>query len=123
MATPLGASAAPLPGVRRDLLEPSLTTVSLKYHTVPLERLVERTVRDLTHAGLTAAALGRLESSSAGAGRTAAPRLVLTGCIALSDHARAQLPPALGGANEILHSLSCLMSRATGTLKSSLKMS
>ena len=34
-------------------------TVSIKYHTVPLERLVERTVRDLTHAGFTAAARAR----------------------------------------------------------------
>ena len=65
MSVPAGASVAPPSGPRRDLLEPSLTTVHLKYHTVPLERLVARTVRDLTHAGLGASALGRLEATTA----------------------------------------------------------
>ncbi len=48
--------------LRRDLLEPSLTKVHINYHKVPLERLVARTVRGLTHAGLGASAFGRLES-------------------------------------------------------------
>ena len=50
MNGPVGTAAASLSGLRRDLLEPSLTAVHLKYHTVPLERLAARTVRDLTHA-------------------------------------------------------------------------
>ena len=57
-------------------------------------------MRGLTLAGLGATALGRLESlPPSGPARPSAPRLVLTGCIALSDHARAQLPHALGGEN------------------------
>jgi hypothetical protein len=48
---PSTTAATPV-GPRRELLDPSLTHVILKYHTVPLERLVERTMRDLTHAGV-----------------------------------------------------------------------
>jgi hypothetical protein len=100
MAAPVGTAAASLTGPRRDLLEPSLTTVHLKYHTVPLERLAARTVRDLTHAGLGASAFGRLESASQpGSPGILGARLFLTGCIPLTEHARASLPPELGGTN------------------------
>ena len=58
MALSKGPLAASLGGTRRDLLEPALTDVSLKYHTVPLERLVEKTMRGLTHAGLGVTVLG-----------------------------------------------------------------
>ncbi len=100
MSALAGTTAAPLSGSRRDLLDPSLTTVHLKYHTVPLEHLVARTVRDLTHAGLGATALGRLERTSApGPAGASGTRLFLTGCIPLTEHAKASLPPELGGSN------------------------
>ena len=100
MNAPVGAAAASLTGPRRDLLEPSLTMVHLKYHTVPLERLAARTVRDLTHAGLGASAFGRLEGASLpGSPGISGARLFLTGCIPLTEHARASLPPELGGTN------------------------
>ena len=72
----------------RDPLRPSTSTLSLKYHTVPLERLAAVTLRDLTACGIPARSLGVI---------SAARRVTLVGCVSLNDHARAYLPPELGG--------------------------
>ncbi len=68
-------------------LEPALFPVSLRYHSIPIERLAEVTTRRLAEAGLPASCLGRL------VGR----RVTLTGCTALPPYARSSLPPGLGG--------------------------
>lgn len=96
MAVPLGTAEVSLAGLRRDLS--SLTAVSLKYYTVPLERLVDRTPRDLTHVELSSAASGRLVGASAqGSPGISGARLFLTGCITLTEHARASSRLRLAG--------------------------
>ena len=72
----------------RDLLTPSMSTMVLKYHTTPPDRLVAVTVRDLSACGIPARALGRVSSTF---------RVTLVGCVAVNEHARSYLPEALGG--------------------------
>ena len=68
-------------------LEPALFQVSLRYHSVPIERLAEVTTRRLAEAGLPSSCLGRLDDR----------RVTLTGCVVLPSFARSSLPPSLGG--------------------------
>ena len=75
------------PSNGRLSLEPALFPVSLRYHSIPIERLAEVTTRRLVEAGLPASCLGRLQ------GR----RVTLTGCVVLPSFARGALPPGLGG--------------------------
>ena len=72
----------------KDLLKPSMTPAVLKYHTVPKDRLVELTQRDLASCGIPARALGRVSAEH---------RVTLVGCVAVNEHARSYLPAALGG--------------------------
>jgi len=82
------ASAGTLSRSPKDLLTPSMTVVSLKYHTVPSDRIAAVTRRDLASCGIPARALGRV---------TPEFRVTLVGCVAVNEHARAYLPAALGG--------------------------
>ena len=75
------------PSHGRPSLEPALFPVSLRYHSIPIERLAGVTTRRLAEAGLPASCLGRLD------GR----RVTLTGCVVLPPYARGSLPPGLGG--------------------------
>jgi hypothetical protein len=79
-------SGAPA-GAPTDVTTPALRSVSIKYHTLPGDRLLRQTRLDLVSAGVPESALGTL------AGRT----LSLSACIELTDAALGTLPPALGG--------------------------
>ena len=72
----------------KDLLTPSMTTATLKYHTVSRGRLVEITKRDLASCGIPARSLGRVSSAF---------RVTLVGCVVVNEHARSYLPASLGG--------------------------
>jgi hypothetical protein len=83
-------SVARLP---KDLLTPSMPVVTLKYHTVPRDRLLELTVRDLSSCGIPARSLGRVSGAF---------RVTLVGCVVVNEHARSYLPTALGGSADDL---------------------
>ena len=83
-ASPSYAASA---GPNRDVTTPSLRDVTIKYHSLPGDRLLRQTRLDLVSAGIPEPALGSL------AGRV----ITLTSCIELSDAALSSLPPVLGG--------------------------
>ncbi len=74
--------------VARGPLEPSKTTVLMKYQAVAPGRIVKVTLRDLAASSVPERALGRVSK---------ALRVALVGCVALNDHSRSYLPAALGG--------------------------
>ena len=87
----MNRTAAPpsLTGVpaSRDVMTPATTVQIIPYHSIPRRRLVESTELGLTSAGVLPSAL-RLRAGL---------DITVTGCIALTDIARARLPAGLGG--------------------------
>ena len=68
-----------------------MSVATLRYHTVPRERLLEQTVRGLSSCRLPARSLGRV---------TPEFHVTLVGCVVVNEHARSYLPAALGGSAE-----------------------
>lgn len=65
-----------------------MSSMVLKYHTVPPERIAAATLRDLSACDIPSRALGRV---------SAAFRVTFVGCAAVNEHARSYLLEALGG--------------------------
>ena len=84
------AAASAPSGAHIDVTTPATNAVSIKYHSLPGDRLLRQTRLDLVSAGIPESALGSFE------GRT----LTLGHCVVLTDAALDSLPPALGGGSE-----------------------